>query len=77
MPLLSAMEISNLNMDANTQWKETNQEGQTELIPPMIFCLLRYSHSKDKTFTSKKSSRENLFSIESYVIKFVTSYQTI
>lgn len=69
------MEISNLNMEANTQWKEINQEGWTENLPT-IFCILQYYCSKDEKITFKKDSRENLFSIESSAIKFLPSYQT-
>lgn len=39
-PLSSAIEISHVNMEANTQWKEINQEGGTEILSSMIFCIL-------------------------------------
>lgn len=58
MLLLSAMEISNLNKQANTQWKEINQGGRTEILPPVIFCIFRYCHSKDGKIALKKKKKK-------------------
>ena len=47
------MEISNLKMEANIQWKEINQEGRTENLPTIV-CTLQYCCSKDEKITLKK-----------------------
>lgn len=67
---------SHLNTEANTQRKEINGEGETELFPPTSLHSLSLRRKEEENASRNKKAENNLF-IEFYVIMFLTSYQTI